>query len=126
MNWYMKSQWVIAYDLDVKGMQLAGYTQSNVTQYYNGMKKILADHGFSKFSQLSLYMCEPVEGVISLAIDVVDDLRAMPDNHFINRLHVFKVEEFSDLRPKVVKESSSNKDPIEEKIEEVFEGKKAA
>lgn len=116
----MNSSWVIAYDLDIKGMKKAGYTASNVTQYYNELKRILAKHGFKKFSQLSLYMSEPVDGVIALAISVIDDLRAMKDNQFINRLHVFKVEDFSDLRPVISRGASSQKDTIEEKIEEVF------
>ena len=120
MNWCMKAPWVIAYDLDVKGMRKADYTKSQVTQYYNEIKRILAKHGFNKFSQLSLYMTEPVDGVILLAINVIDDLRAMKDNQFINRLHVFKVEDFSDLRPAISKKDSSKKDPIEEKIEDEF------
>ena len=120
MNWAMKSSWVIAYDLDVKGMRNADYTKSEVTQYYNKIKAVLTKHGFSKFSQLSIYGSSD-ENVLSSVYRVIDDFRKLEDKKFINRLNVFKVDTFSEMRPLIVEGPSTDIDPIEEKIEEMFE-----
>jgi len=121
MNFFMKSKWVIAYDLNVKAMRKAGYSKSDVTQYYNSVKECLADHGFSRFTQGSIYGIDDDENVLTNVYQVVDDLRKIDDPHFVNRLHLFKAESLSDLRPLLpTAPVSEDTDPIEDKIEEVF------
>lgn len=113
--------WAIAYDLDVKGMRNAGYSKSNVTTFYNGVRKCLSDNQFEKFAQLSIYTSnEP--NTLANAFGVCNALGAMGDaDKYIKRLHLFRVEDMNDLLPLVAKgKKSSAKDVIEEEIEEVF------
>lgn len=121
MIWFMKSKWVIAYDLNVKGMKNAGYTKSKVTQYYDRVKKCLADYGFVQFTQKSIYGLDEDENVLTKVFQVVDALRVIPDPHFVIRLHLFKADSLSDLRVLLPNApASEDSDPIEEKINEVF------
>lgn len=122
MQWFMTEKWVIAYDLNVKAMRKAGYSQSMVTQYYNRVKDCLATNGFSKFTQGSIYGSKEEENTLTRAYQVIDCFRKMEHPQFINRLHLFKVESLSDLRPLLPDLSASeDSDPIEEKISDVFE-----
>ena len=123
MIWYMKYKWVIAYDLNVKGMKNSGYTKSQVTQYYNGVKERLAAEGFDRFTQGSIYGLDEDENVLTKVYRVIDRLREMTDPHFVNRLHLFKAESLSDLRPLLPDHPFSEEtDPIEEKIDDAFPG----
>jgi len=121
MIWYMIEKWVIAYDLDVKGMKNSGYTKSNVTTYYNNIRNCLGEFGFSKFTQNSIYARDADEDILTRVFQVVTALKEIKDPQFINRLNVFRVDTFSDLRPLI---SAGNKsvesDVIEDKIKEEY------
>lgn len=118
-------QWVIAYDLNVRAMKSAGYSKSKVTQYYDSVKNCLHQHGFGRFRrfrQLSIYGSEEeIENPLFKAIQIIDCLKAMPDAKYINRLHLFKVEDFNDLRPLLPPlEAGDEQDEIELKINNIF------
>jgi virulence-associated protein VapD len=122
----MQAKWVIAYDLSVKQMKAAGYTKSQVTQYYNGVKNCLSNHGFSRFTQGSIYGIDDEKDVLTKVYQFIDCIRQIKDPHFVNRLHLFKAESMSDLRPLLPSFTvSETSDPIEEKIEDVFAGEEA-
>lgn len=126
MIWCMNSKWVIAYDLNVKGMKADRYTKSQVVLYYNSVKKCLHDNGFDRFTQGSIYGTNDDENVLTRVYKAIDALRAIKDAHFVNRLHLFKAESLSDLRPLLPTEAKSDeKDPIEEKIDDAFEGEES-
>lgn len=117
----MNAKWVIAYDLNVKAMKANGYTKSQVTKYYNAVKKCLSTNGFDRFTQGSIYGLDDDENVLTKVYQAIDCLRKMQHPHFVNRLHLFKAESLSDLRPLLpTSDASEDTDPIEEKIEEIF------
>ena len=121
MNWYMIEKWVIAYDLDVKGMKTADYTKSQVTAYYNNVRNCLNEFGFSKFTQNSIYARDADDDILTRVFQVVMALSNIKDPQFINRLNVFRVDTFSDLRPLIAAGNKSvETDIIEEKIQEEY------
>ncbi len=116
------TSWAIAYDLDVKGMKDEGYTKSNVTTFYNKIRKCLKDNNFEKMKQLSIYTCSK-ENSIADAFKVITALKGVSDaDRFIKRLNMFRVEDFNDLLPLIsFEKKSSEDDEIEARIEEVFQ-----
>lgn len=114
------SMWAIAYDLDVRGMKNAGYSASQVTQFYNSVRGCLADNNFEQFKQLSIYTSDK-PNTLTNAFQVCVALQNVTDaDQYIKRLHLFRIEDFNDLLPLVAGKESSGKDEIEEEIEEVF------
>jgi virulence-associated protein VapD len=114
------SLWTIAYDLDVRGMKNAGYTQSQVTQFYNNVRSCLASNHFENFKQLSIYTSDK-PNTLTDAFRACVALQGVTDaDKYIKRLHLFRIEDFNDLLPLVAHKDSSGKDAIEEEIEEVF------
>lgn len=114
------SLWAIAYDLDVKGMKAAGYTKSNVTQFYDKIRGCLASHNFERMKQWSLYTSEKANSLTD-AFAVCMDLQQVPDaNRFVKRLHLLRVEDFNDLLPLITGAPSAEEDAIEREIEEEF------
>ncbi len=113
--------WAIAYDLDVKGMKAAGFTKSNVTQFYNSVRECLTKNRFEKMKQLSIYTSDKANS-ISDAFAACMALQKVSDaDKFIKRLHLFRVEDFNDLLPLVASgKTSAEKDLVEEQIEEVY------
>ncbi len=113
--------WAIAYDLDVKGMRTAGYTKSQVTQFYNNVRSCLAQHNFEKQKQLSIYTSK-TDNSIADAFQVCVTLKTITDtNKFVKRFHLFRIEDFNDLLPLVADgRTSAEKDVIEEEIEELY------
>jgi virulence-associated protein VapD len=115
------SIWAIAYDLDVKGMKAAGYTKSNVTQFYNSVRKTLQDNRFEKLKQWSIYTSSQ-ENSLADAFGVALALKSVVDaDKFVKRLHLFQIEDFNDLLPLIVPgKTSDDGDAIEQEIDEVF------
>jgi|688.fasta_scaffold272923_1 virulence-associated protein VapD len=115
------SIWAIAYDLDVKGMKAAGYTKSNVTQFYISVRKTLQDNHFEKLKQWSIYTSSQ-ENSLTDAFGVALALKSVVDaDKFVKRLHLFRIEDFNDLLPLIVPgKTSDDGDAIEQEIDEVF------
>lgn len=115
-------QWVIAYDLNVRAMKGSGYSKSKVTQFYDSVKDCLHQHGFGRFNQFSIYGSEEeIDNPLFKAIQIIDCLKAMPDAKYINRLHLFKVEDFNDLRTLLPPlQANAEQDEIELKIDDIF------
>ena len=115
------SIWAIAYDLDVKGMKAAGYTKSNVTKFYNSVRKTLQDNHFEKLKQWSIYTSSQ-ENSLTDAFEVALALKTVVDaDKFVKRLHLFRIEDFNDLLPLIVPgKTSDDGDAIEQEINEVF------
>lgn len=114
------SIWAIAYDLDVKGMKAAGYTQSAVTQFYTRLRNCLACNNFEKMKQLSIYTSASPNSLTD-AFQASVQIKALTDSDkFIKRLHLFRIEDFNDLLPLVAGRASYDVDPIEQEIAEAF------
>ena len=115
------SLWAIAYDLDVRGMKTAGYTESQVTQFYTAIRGALANNHFEQFKQLSIYTSGAANS-LTHAFQACIALQQVADaDQYIKRLHLFRIEDFNDLLPLVAKDKKSiGKDVILEEIEEIF------
>ncbi len=115
------SLWAIAYDLDVRGMNNAGYNKSQVTQFYNAVRDALANNHFEQFKQLSIYTSGATNS-LTHAFQACIALQQVTDaDKYIKRLHLFRIEDFNDLLPLVAKEKKSiGKDAVLEEIEEIF------
>ena len=115
------SIWAIAYDLDVKGMQAAGYTKSQVTLFYNAIRKTLQDNHFEKLKQWSIYTSGKPNSLTD-AFAVCVAMKGVNDaDKFVKRLHLFRIEDFNDLLPLVAAGKTSDEgDEIEQEINETF------
>jgi virulence-associated protein VapD len=111
----------IAYDLDVKGMKAAGYTKSNVTQFYSSVRKTLQDNHFEMLKQWSIYTSSQ-ENSLTDAFEVALALKSVVDaDKYVKRLHLFRIEDFNDLLPLIMTgKTSDDGDAIEQEINEVF------
>ena len=83
---------------------------------FGGTEPIIVEYWSTSFSLL----WSP-EDPLFKAIQINDCLKAMPDAKYINRLHLFKVEDFNDLRPLLPPlEAGDEQDEIELKINNIF------
>lgn len=115
------SVWAIAYDLDVKAMQKAGYSKGNVTTFYNSIRNCLKGNNFEQMKQLSIYTSERKNSIAD-AFAACTALKGVKDaDKFVKRLHLFRIEDFNDLLPLIANgKTSDERDAIEQEIEEVF------
>ncbi|AKT39559.1 hypothetical protein [Chondromyces crocatus] len=92
--------WAIAYDHTTELMGTDGMTESEIVLFYNSVRDVLYDKGFVR-SQLSVYV-NPNTDARERADDVFAALKTMPKAvKYINRLHLFRVEDVSDVLPLV-------------------------
>jgi virulence-associated protein VapD len=115
------SMWAVAYDLDVKGMKAWGYSRSQVTLFYNAIRKTLLDNRFEKLKQWSIYTSDESNSLTD-AFAVCVAMKGVPDaDKFVRRLHLFRIEDFNDLLPLVAGgKTSDTADEIEREIDEAF------
>lgn len=116
------SLWAIAYDLDVKGMQAAGFSKSNVTQFYTAIRSCLISNNFEKMNQYSIYTSEKSNNLADV-YKACNDIKAVPNAHqFVRKLNLFRIDDMTDLTPLISTPTlgNSDKDPIEEEINLVF------
>lgn len=112
--------WAVAYDLDVVGMKCAGLTQDQATGVYDAVRNRLAHNNYSQLRQLNIYTGEGKDPLAD-AFQLCTEMRGVPNaDRFIHRLHLFRIQDFTDLLPLVAGKASSGKDPILEEIEAVF------
>jgi virulence-associated protein VapD len=98
---YHMSKWAIVYDLNSQ-LIIGELGNSGNTQYYNKVRKCLSRNHFSMFLQQSVYVAEGSTSLVD-AISACNELRKLHDSaRYINRIHLFKIEEVSDLRPIIV------------------------
>lgn len=114
------SLWAIGYDLDVGAMKAAGKTESQVTAFYTEVRKCLSTNGFEKFKQLSVYTSDK-PNTLTNAFKACQALKGVTGaDTFIKRLHLFRIEDHSDLLPLVSGRESADRDAVEESIKQVF------
>lgn len=85
----MADRWVIAYDVDTNAAQSATVTLMTV---YNRIRACLSQHGFSEFTQLSVYSMPDEDGALVKVYQALQALGALPERQYIKRLHVFKID----------------------------------
>jgi virulence-associated protein VapD len=116
------SLWGIAYDLDVQAMKDAGYSRSDVANFYDAVRGSFDAHNFEKFHQLALYTSDKPHAVRD-AYQVCHALNRIPEiDKFLRQLTLFQIRELNDLLPLIAQgKTSSMKDRIWQDMEAVFD-----
>ncbi len=119
------AQYAIAFDMDTKAMVRAGLKRSEITKVYNiEIPDALRKCGFTAHPQGSLYHTEleqdPILAIMKLQQVLQHDAPSFCK--FVRRVHVFRMEEWSDVTPLV---STGNPDTgavtgDEELAEDIF------
>lgn len=117
------AQYAIAFDLDTKGMKAAGMTQADITQVYQlEIPVALAMCGFTVHPQGSLYHTDVKSAdVIAALMKLESTLKKFAPKfcEWIKRVHVFRMEEWSDVTELLAtKKISPSPLSVEEEIEQ--------
>lgn len=115
------AQYAIAFDMDTRQMKLDGLTDAQRTQIYqNEIPNALAVCGFTAHPQGSLYHTEaeqdPIVAIMRLQGALRDD--APRFCQYVRRVHVFRMEEWSDVTELIAARRSAPPPQAEEELEE--------
>lgn len=94
------AQYAIAFDLDTTAMTAAGVTAAQRTQIYQTeIPNALALCGFTAHPQGSLYHTEAEQNPITAIMQLQSSLTGHAPRfcQFVRRVHVFRMEEWSDV-----------------------------
>ena len=96
----MADRWVIAYDIDNPAADAAvGVTKMTI---YNRIRRCLSNNGFGEFTQLSVYSMPDEDNALVRVYQALQALSKLPENQYIKRLHVFKIDgALNDVLPLV-------------------------
>jgi virulence-associated protein VapD len=116
------AQYAIAFDLDTKGMRASGMTQSQITTVYQSeIPKALATCGFTAHPQGSLYHTEAEQNPITAIMKLQGSLKSGAPTfcRWVRRVHVFRMEEWSDVTSLIAQRDAAEGPPeAEEELEE--------
>lgn len=120
------AQYAIAFDLDTSAMKTDGLNQSQITNVYQTeIPSALARCGFTAHPQGSLYHTENEKDPISALMQLQSAMKTHAPQFckFVRRVHVFRMEEWSDVTPLIAEHPSAGTPTAEEEVEEqeVFE-----
>ena len=94
------AQYAIAFDLDTTAMRAAGITPAQRTQIYQTeIPEALRRCGFTAHPQGSLYHTEAEQNPITAIMQLQSALTGHAPRfcQFVRRVHVFRMEEWSDV-----------------------------
>ena len=94
------AQYAIAFDLDTAGMRGAGMSPADITRVYQReIPDALNSCGFTAHPQGSLYHTESEHDPITAIMRLQGALRALAPTfcQWVRRVHVFRMEEWSDV-----------------------------
>lgn len=124
------AQCAIAFDLDTAGMRAAGLTQAQITAVYQReIPAALKECGFAVHPQASLYRTDadqdPVTAIMRLQGGLLQMrlqgglLQNAPNFcRFVKRVHVFRIEEGSDVTSLIADRPAGGSPDAEEELEE--------
>lgn len=115
------AHYAIAFDLDTKAMEIAGLTKSKrVKIYQTEIPQALAKCGFTVHPQGSLYHTEDEQNPITAIMTLQSALTKNAPNfcRFVRRVHVFRMEEWSDVTTLIANRSAAETPTGEEEIAE--------
>jgi virulence-associated protein VapD len=115
------AQYAIAFDLDTAGMRAAGFTNAQVVGVYQKeIPNALAASGFTAHPQGSLYHTQIEHDPITAIMTLQSTLRTQAPNFctYVKRVHVFRMEEWSDVTALIANHSAAAGPDAEEEIEE--------
>lgn len=114
------AQYAIAFDLDTKGMKNAGLSDADRTRIYQTeIPKALAGCGFTVHPQGSLYHTS----VDQIQITAIMTLQSALKNNapsfckYVRRVHVFRMEEWSDITALIANRGAAGPPDAAEEIE---------
>jgi virulence-associated protein VapD len=121
------AQYAIAFDLDTAGMKKpeneggGGFSPADVTRVYQAeIPEALAKCGFTVHPQGSLYHTDAEHDPITAIMRLQGSLRNDAPNfcRFVKRVHVFRMEEWSDVTGLIADRAAAPSPTAEEEIEE--------
>ncbi len=118
------AHYAIAFDMDTKGMTAAGLTRSQITKVYQKeIPQALATCGFTAHPQGSLYHTEsekdPITAIMQLQSTLKKDATSFCKH--VRRVHVFRMEEWSDVTALIADHPSGPALTEEEEAEQELE-----
>ena len=115
------AQYAIAFDLDTAGMRAAGMSQSDITRVYQReLPPALASCGFTAHPQGSLYHTEGDRDPITALMQLQGALRGSAPIfcQYVRRVHVFRMEEWSDVTGLIADRPAAGPPDAEEELAE--------
>lgn len=115
------AHYAVAFDLDTAGMRAAGFTNGQITRVYQTeIPRALTACGFTAHPQGSLYHTETEQDPISAIMKLQGTLQTQAPNFcaYVNRVHVFRMEEWSDVTTLIANRPAAPAPTAEEEIEE--------
>ncbi|MEQ5802549.1 hypothetical protein [Halomonas sp. H10-9-1] len=115
------AQYAIAFDVDTKGMRDSGFTNSQITNLYQTeIPSALANCGFTAHPQGSLYHTEMEKDPITAIMQLQSTLKTQAPNfcQYVRRVHVFRMEEWSDVTPLIAEHQAAGSPSADEEVEE--------
>lgn len=116
------AQYAIAFDLDTAAMRANGVTDSQRTRIYSTeIPNALASCGFTAHPQGSLYHTESERDPITAIMQLQSTLKTQAPNFcsYVKRVHVFRLEEWSDVTALIAdRPAAGQPDAIEEIAEQ--------
>jgi len=113
------AHYAIAFDLDTRGMRDSGFSDTDVTNVYQKeIPDALAACGFTAHPQGSLYHTEEHQDPISAIMRLQGTLRSDAPRFckFVSRVHVFRMEEWSDVTPLIAEHAAAGPPEATEEI----------
>ncbi len=115
------AQYAIAFDMDTVAMKAAGLTPSQRTTIYQSeIPAALASCGFTAHPQGSLYHTESEQNPITAIMRLQSALKGGAPNFctFVRRVHVFRMEEWSDVTALIANRPAAGPPDAAEEIAE--------
>ena len=115
------AQYAIAFDLDTKRMTSDGMTRSEISSVYQTeIPNALDACGFTVHPQGSLYHTEAALNPITAIMTLQSTLRGQAPKfcQYVRRVHVFRMEEWSDVTPLIAQRPAAGPPEAEEELEE--------
>jgi len=115
------AQYAIAFDLDTTAMRTAGLSSADITRVYQAeIPNALASCGFTAHPQGSLYHTESEHDPIAALLKMQGALRTQAPTFctYVRRVHVFRMEEWSDVTTLIADHPAASAPTAEEELEE--------
>lgn len=115
------AQYALAFDLDTAGMRNNGITNAQITAIYQTEIPVaLAASGFTAHPQGSLYHTEAEHDPITALMKLQNVLHTMAPHfcQYVRRVHVFRMEEWSDVTALISNHAAAAAPSAEEEIAE--------
>lgn len=115
------AHYAIAFDMDTTAMRNAGMTRGQiVTVYQREIPDALAGCGFTAHPQGSLYHTEADQNPITAIMRLQGALTGNAPTfcRFVRRVHVFRMEEWSDVTDLIANRPADGAPDADEEVEE--------